>query len=229
MTRQALRTLGVVLALGGPAMAQAQILEPGWYFELAVGKAKFKDVSAADIDGVTRNFFDSFALPVQTLNSTLEDKDRSYALVSGYRFLPWLSIEAGFFRLGAFQYRSTGTVSDAGTLRPATFDFSYRAKGVLVGGTAELPLGRYLALRARAGLTNSDTRVRIRASVAADGVQDEYSESSQDFYYGVGAGMNVWDYYRVGIDWMRHNQFGRASGNGSTDVDNILLSFTYSY
>jgi opacity protein-like surface antigen len=229
MKHTALRTLGVMTLAALPAVSTAQMLEPGWTFEVAVGKAKFKDVSATAIDDVARNFFDSFALPVQTLTSSLGYKDRSYALISGYSFYPWLSVEAGLFRLGAFQYQSAGTVNDAGTLRPATFNFSYRAKGVLVGATASLPVGDYLTLRARAGMTNSDARVRISATVATDAVQDEVSNSSQDFYYGVGVGMKVWDYYRVGIDWMSHSKFGKASGSGTTDIDNVLLSFTYTY
>ena len=229
MKHIALRTLGVVALAALPAVSTAQMLEPGWYFELAVGKSKFKDVSAADIDGVTRDFFSSNGLSVQTLTSTLGFNERSYALISGYSFNPWLSAEAGFFRLGALQYQSSGTVRGATTVLPATFNFSYRAKGVLVGATASLPVGDYLTLRARAGMTNSDARVRISATVATDAVQDEVSNSSQDFYYGVGVGMKVWDYYRVGIDWMSHSKFGKASGSGTTDIDNILLSFTYTY
>lgn len=224
------RTLAILaLAAAGTSVAQAQMFETGWYFEVALGKASFKDVTTADLDAVTRDFFDSFDLPVQTLTSTLSDTDRSYALTSGYRFNSFLSFEASYFRLGAFQYGSSGTVSEAGTVLPASFNFSYRAKGVLIGTAATLPVGEILELRGRAGIANSETRVRISATVDGQAVADQASESSQDVYFGVGAGIRVLEYYRVGVDWMRHSKVGKANGNGSTDVDNILLSFTYEY
>jgi len=224
------RTLGVLaLAVVGTTAAQAQMLGPGWYFELAVGKASFRDVTTTDLDGVARDVFDSFELPVQTLSSTLSDTDRSYALTSGYRISPYLSFEASFFRLGAFQYGASGTVSDAGAILPASFRFTYRAKGVLLGAAATLPLGNYLDLRGRAGITNSETRVRIAATVDGQTVNDQFSESSQDFFYGVGVGIKVLEYYRLGVDWMRHDSFGKAGGNGSTDIDNVLMSFSYEY
>jgi OmpA-OmpF porin, OOP family len=209
--------------------AQAQMLDRGWYFEVALGKATFKDVSTADLDALTRDFFDSFELPVQTLSSTRDDYERSYALLSGYRFSPYLAFEAGLFRLGAVQYAAAGSVSDAGTLLPASFNFSYRAKGVLIGGTATLPLGEYFELRGRAGITNSETRVRYFATVDGVAASDHFSESSQDFYYGAGVGFWIGQYYRIGADFLHHDKFGKAGGNGSTDVDNILLSFTYEY
>ena len=227
---QIARTLGVLaLALVAMPAAQAQMLDRGWYFELGLGKSSFKDVSTAGLDGLTRDFFDSFELPVQTLASTRDDYERSYALVSGYRFSPYFAFEAGLFRLGAVQYAASGTVNDAGTPLPASFNFSYRGKGVLVGGTATLPLGEYFELRGRAGITNSETRVRYFANVNGASVSDQFSESSQDFYYGAGVGLWIGQYYRIGADYMHHDGFGKASGNGSTDVDNLLVSISFQY
>ncbi len=208
---------------------QAQMLDRGWYFEVGLGKSSFKDVSTPGLDALTRDFFDSYDLPVQTLTSTRSDYEHSYVLVSGYRITPYLAFEAGLFRLGAVQYAAAGTVSDEGALRPASFNFSYRAKGVMLGGTATLPLGEFFELRSRAGITNSDTRVRYYATVNGVSASDQFSESSQDFYYGAGAGLWLGQYYRIGVDYMHHAGFGKSSGNGSTDVDNLLLSISYQY
>lgn len=229
MASRLARILGIVMLAVAGAPAGAQVLERGFYFEVAVGKSTFNDVSQTAADQAARNFFDDFDLPVQTLTSALEDTDRSYALISGYRFNPWFSMEAGYFRLGAFQYTSSGTVSDGGTILPSQFNLSYRAKGFMLGGTASLPLGNYFELRGRAGVSDSETRLKLYASVDGDAVSDKYSESSQDFYYGAGFGVLVFDYYRIGVDWMRHEKLGRSNGNGSTDVDNVMLSFTYQY
>ncbi|MFO1505212.1 MAG: outer membrane beta-barrel protein [Steroidobacteraceae bacterium] len=217
--------LGVTFA----TTAQAQYLDRGWTLELAAGKTSFKDVSTADLDGLTRDFFDSFTLPVQTLASTLDTRDRSLGLSAGYRFNRWLAADVGFYSLGSFRYAANGTVSDAGVITPAAFTFNYRVRGILLGGTATLPLGRNLELRARAGISNSDVTVRYSATVGPDTLDDKYSGSSQDFYYGVGAAFVVWDYYRIGVDYLHHAKVGKTSTTGTTDVDNVMLTLGFRY
>ena len=223
------RLLCVLAGLAAMPMAQAQYLDRGWTLEVSVGKTSFKDVEQSGLDQLTRDFFDSFALPVQTLASTLDTRDRSLALQAGYRFNRWLAADVGFFSLGSFQYASTGTVDDAGTIRPSAFTFGYKVRGVSVGGTATLPLGRNLELRARAGIANSDVNIRYSATVDADTLADKYSDTSQDLYYGVGAGFVVWDYYRIGVDYLHYDKVGKASGTGTTSVDNVMLTVGFRY
>jgi OOP family OmpA-OmpF porin len=223
------RVLGV-LALGLAAVpaAQAQYLDRGWTMELGAGKTTFKDVTRADLDTFARDFFDSFALPVQTLNSTLDTKDRSLALSAGYRFNRWFAAEAGMYSLGSFRYASTGTVNDAGTILPATFDFGYRVRGIMIGGTATLPVGRNFELRARAGISNSSVTLKLSSTAGTDSLTDKFSDSSQDFYYGVGAGFVVWDYYRLGVDYLHHAKVGKSS-TGTANVDNLMLTLGFRY
>lgn len=224
------RLLGI-LALGLAALpaAQAQYLDRGWTVEIGTGRTTFKDVEKASLDGLTRDFFNSFTLPVQTLSSTLDTRGRSLSLLAGYRFNRWFAVEAGMYTLGSFQYAATGTVDDAGTIRPANFTFGYHARGILMGGTATLPLGRSFELRARAGISNSDVRIKYSATVDADSIADRFSDTSQDLYYGVGAGIVVWDYYRIGVDYLRHDNVGKASSTGTTSVDNVMLSIGFRY
>lgn len=228
MAGRTARILSALLLVAAASTAQAQLLERGWTFELGMGKTTF-DVKAADGDILTRSFFDAFELPVQSLSSTLDDKDKSFALFGGYRFNRWLSAEAGFFSLGAFRYHGTGTVNDAGTIRQASFDFRYRVKGMLLGGAATLPLGQYLEARVRAGFTTSSPKISYTATVEGDALSDSFSDSSQDFYYGAGVGLNLWEFYRIGLDFMHHGKVGKASTTGSTDVDNVMLSIGYRY
>ncbi len=223
------RLLCVLAGLAAMPMAQAQYLDRGWTLEVSVGKTSFKDVERSGLDQLTRDFFDSFALPVQSLASTLDTRDRSLALQAGYRFNRWLAADVGFFSLGSFQYASTGTVDDAGTIRPSAFTFGYKVRGVSVGGTATLPLGRNLELRARAGISNSDVNIRYSAAVDTDTLADKYSDTSQDLYYGVGAGFVVWDYYRIGVDYLHYDKVGKASSTGTASVDNVMLTLGFRY
>jgi OmpA-OmpF porin, OOP family len=223
------RLLCVLAGLGAMHAAQAQYLDRGWTLEVSVGKTRFKDVEKPDLDQLTRDFFDSFTLPVQTLASTLDARDRSLALQAGYRFNRWLAADIGFLSLGSFQYASTGTVNDAGIISPSAFTFGYKVRGVSVGGTATLPLGRNLEVRARAGFINSDVNIRYSATVGTDTLADKYSDTSQDLYYGVGAGFVVWDYYRIGVDYLHYDNVGKASSSGATSVDNVMLTLGFRY
>jgi opacity protein-like surface antigen len=228
MAGRTARLLCSLLLAVGVSTAQAQLLERGWTFELGIGKTTF-DVKAADGDALTRSFFGSYDLPVQTLSSTLDDSSRSFALFGGYRFNRWLSAEAGFFSLGSFRYASTATVDDAGTPLQASFNYKYRVQGMMLGGAATLPLGQYFEARARAGFTTSSPKVSYAATVDGESVSDSFSDSSQDFYYGAGIGVNLWEFYRIGLDFVRHGKVGKSSTTGSTDVDNVMLSIGYRY
>lgn len=217
-----------ILAVAAMAPA-AHALEPGLYFELSLGKSEFKDVEIGALDQATQNFFASYQLPVLSLNSSLDTRDRSYSITTGYRLNRYIAGEVSYFRLGAFQYSAQGTVDDAGVARPAGFWVGYRTKGVAIGGAATLPLGPSFELRARGGVSNTDTRLKFTASVEDSELSDKSSDSSQDFYYGVGVGMNFWTYYRIGVDWMKWKDMGKSSTTGSTDVDNLMFSFAYQY
>lgn len=223
------RLLCLLAGLAVAPVLQAQYLDRGWTMELGAGNTTFKDVTRADLDGLTRDFFDSFTLPVQTLNSTLDTTARSMSVSAGYRFNRWLAAEAGMYFLGSFRYASTGTVDDAGTISPSTFDFRYRVRGILLGGMATLPLGRNFELRARAGISNSDVSIKYTATVGTDALTDGFSDSTQDFYYGVGAGLVVWDYYRIGVDYLHHDKVGKNSSTGTTNVDNVMLTVGFRY
>ena len=228
MASRTARILWSLLLIAGASAAQAQLLERGWTFELGVGKTSF-DVTAADGDALTRSFFDSFELPVQTLSSALDKKDRSFALFGGYRFNKWLAAEAGFFSLGAFRYTSSGTVNDAGTIRQASFNYKFRVQGVMLGGIASLPIGEYLEARVRAGFTSASPKISYSATVETDSVSDSFSDSSQDFYYGAGVGVTLWEFYRIGLDFVHHGKVGKASSTGTADIDNVMLSIGYRY
>ena len=228
MTGRISTTLGI-LALAAAVSPVTQALEPGLYFELSVGKSKFKDLGTESVDAFARGFFEYYDLPVQSLSSTVDDTDGSYAITTGYRLNRYLAGEVSYFRLGASQYYAQGTVSDGGSILPATFWVGYRSKGIAIGGAATLPVGRYLELRARGGISNTDTRLKFTATVESDELSDKSSDNSQDFYYGAGVGLNFWTYYRIGIDFTKYDGMGKASTTGDTDIDNVQLSFSYQY
>lgn len=219
-----------VLVLGAMTAPAAMALEEGWSFEVAMGQARFTDVKAADIDPLTVDFFSQFELEVGPGGtSSVKTRDRSYALITSYRLNEHWGFDTGYFRLGAFQYGWMGTVGGQGNFVPGSFNLSFRAKGILFGAMYSYRLGEIFEVRGRGGISTSDTRLKYSATVQATTVADALKASSQDFYFGVGVGANIGDYYRVGIDWMRHRNMGKPSLTYRADVDNIMASFSYMY
>lgn len=230
MARRFTRILGV-LALSFMVMPAAQAMQDGWFFEVAAGQANFSDVKINDIEGMSAGFFwREYGADFTTLESSLKQKDRSYALISGYRFNRQLALEVSYIRLGAFQYQGLGQVEESDTTLSVPVTWTFRAKGVGFGVAGTLPIGDRFELRGRAGLTTSDTRLRNRFSVNGQQFpRTSWTASSQDFYVGAGVGVNLGYYYRVGIDWMRHRNVGKGHLTYRANVDNLLLSFNYQY
>jgi OOP family OmpA-OmpF porin len=209
-----------VIAMAAPAQAAGE----NWSFEIAMGQASFTDVKTSELDLLPSAFY---GIDVQ--DSTLRSTDRSYALITSYRFSRNLAMETGFFRLGAFQYTATGTADVGNSNAPASFNFNFRAKGVMLGIAAALPLGEILELRGRGGISTSSTRVRRIATVQGTSLQDEITASSQDFYLGAGVGANFGETYRIGIDWILHRDIGKQAFTYSATASNVMLSVAYMY
>ncbi len=225
-------TLGV-LALAAMMAPAVQAMGEDWSVEIAMGEAKFSNVTTADLESAPNDiFFAQYSAKFETQDATLKRHDRSYALITSYRFNRNLAMETGYFRPGAFQYAARGTVaggSPGGSALPAGFNYSFRVKGVMLGVSTSWPLGEQLELRGRAGMSTSDTRIKYTATVQSSHYQDEWSASSQDFYLGAGVGAKLGDSYRVGIDWMLHRNIGKAGLTYSATVSNIMLSLSYQY
>jgi OOP family OmpA-OmpF porin len=220
-------TLGVLI-LAAAAAPAAQAMDEGWSLEISLGQATFSDVTTSNLARVPVEFFAQLNLEYTGQQAALKRQDRSYTVLTGYRFNRYLAMETGFFRLGAFQYAATGILGHL-TPVPVGFDFSFRAKGVMLGVTGTYPLGEVFEVRGRAGLASTDTRVRYTASVQSSVFKDQYSASSQDFYMGVGVGATLAKYYRVGLDWMLFDNMGHPNLSYRADAHNLMLSVAYLY
>jgi hypothetical protein len=185
-------------------------------------------VSTADLAHIPVDFFVQFNLDYTGLETKLKRNDRSYTVITGYRFNPYLTMETGFFRAGAFQYSTAGTAGRSNPV-PAAFNYSFRAKGVMLGVTGTWPLGEMFEARGRLGISSTHTRVKYAATVQATVVEDKFSASSQDIYVGVGIGAILGKYYRVGLDWILIDNMGHRNLTYRADAMNVMLSLGYLY
>ena len=83
---------------------------------------------------------------------THDQQDASYKVFGGYQFNPYFGMEAGYFNLGEFGFKST-TTGPVGTL-----DGRIKLTGMNVDLVGTLPMNDQLSLLARVGVHNARAR-----------------------------------------------------------------------
>ena len=222
--------LGMAAAAGLFAMSGAFGAEPGWYYGLSGGQSH-ADLDKADLDDLA-TFVITTAGPPLTSASTLADSKTSWSLFFGYQVSPYFAVEAGYLNLGSFPYRYRGTAdltASGGGIAPTSFDYAFDFKGYPLSAIGILPLGPVFDLHARLGLLLADSEVKFSASAGTAQIGFTDSASSEDVFYGAGAGMNIGDVWSLSLDWLKYDKVGDGDNVAETDLDALSLSLIYRF
>ncbi len=170
---------------------------------LALGAGLFSDASRADDTGSVNDtqFYARANVGRSDLsNPTFYDSDSetSLGISLGWRFLPWLAVEAGYSDLGDFSFRCrAGFVCGAVVVPPLEID------GVELGLAARVPFGDSgLFGQARAGVLRWDAG----------------SDSETDPYYGIGVGYAFNERFNLSLNFDRYDL-------GAVDANRLGLGF----
>ena len=110
-----------------------------------------------------------------------DDNDSALGLRFGWRFLPWLAVEAGYGRMGDFQTNCGGEIC------PAVVFPELQYESVELGLNARIPFGDSQVFGiARAGIHQFDVG---------------FGGSETEPYYGVGAGYAFNERFSVSLDF----------------------------
>lgn len=162
----------IALTLAGAQVAAAA--EPGWYVGANVGQ------SNADMDnnGVVAS---RLAEGFNTNRLTKHDSDNAFKVFGGYQFNNYFALEAGYFDLGEFGYK---TFQD----QPwAVFTADTKLRGMNVDLVGFLPIGEKLSAFARVGVTRYDSKDSYRGFGAVTVVP--FGDSDRDSSHKFGAGL----------------------------------------
>ena len=132
------------------AAAGAQGADAGWYFGVGAGGTNYSD-------DIPRQIANAYAgNHVYTLQSarTLDRSGTAAQVFAGYRFLPWLGVEAGYQDLGtARTFYRLDTVVQLNYPMP-TLTGEYGLRNFNAALVAMWPIGERFELLARAGASN---------------------------------------------------------------------------
>lgn len=209
-----LLVLAGILSLG-PMTALAA--DSGVYFDVSLGQAFAKDIgSKDDFDDVTNTYVGSVD------SSTLDDTASSWSAVIGYKFLPYVAVDAGYVDFGTDKYRAI--LDNSSYL----YKNQISARGATLAAMGILPLGKRFELTARAGVLFSKTTLDVYLSDGLNNTSAALSTSSKDLFFGAGGAFKFTDRFSVRLGWQRFNDVGDKYETGESDIDVVSLGVTFS-
>lgn len=222
-------SLATVMALT-LSMASATALaeeSAGWYFGATGGQAE-ADVSKAELDDIVLFAFEANGADVLSGSSTLDDSDTSFSLFGGYRFSQYFAVEASYIDLGTAEYRSAGIVDPINLPpAPATYSADIEVTGFTAAAIGSVPVGTSFDVHGRLGVLFADTEISQRVTISSSAASDSFSADSQDFFYGLGVGMQVGERWSFSLDWQQFKDVGDDSETGESDIDRLSLGVIY--
>ncbi len=231
--KRALQVLacGICAVVAPSAFAGAQ---PGFYLGISGGNSSF-DLDKEELDDIVLDEFFSAGAPVISATSTFEDSDNSLALFAGYRFLPYLAVEASYLDLGTAEYRSSGTVNPPGptTSVPASLTMDIETKGFTFAGIGSVPIGEVVDLHGRLGFLVAQTELSVAATINSSIGRESDSIDSASAFFGIGAGFHLGEHWSLSLDWARYVNVGDENEDDDYDTDEGFdinaVSFSASY
>ena len=218
----ALAALGLV---SGTATAAD---ERGFYLGFGAGVA-LADVEQSEFDGFVMDVVESAALEVLDGTSKVSDSDASLGLLVGYRFLPWLAVEAEWLTLGTVNYEANVDITDGAVVAPLKTTIETDAKGVALSALGIWPVSQQWDLYGRAGVLLADTSASVRFSSEGASNTLSDSQSSQDLLFGIGAGWKLSPIWTVTFDYQRFQDVGDDDLLGEASVDRLSVQWFYKF
>jgi OOP family OmpA-OmpF porin len=216
--------LGLTLSM---ASAASWAEGGGWYFGVTGGQAE-ADLSQAELDDIVLDGFSSVGFVLDG-SSTLDDSDTSFSLFGGYRFSQYLAVEAGYVDFGTAEYRASGVIDPFGPQAavPATYSADFEVAGFTATAIGAVPIGAMFDVHGRAGILFADTELTEAAAIATSSDRASTSASSQDFFYGLGVGLQVGQNWSFSLDWQQFKDVGDDDETGESDVNRLSLGVIY--
>jgi OmpA-OmpF porin, OOP family len=226
--RTAVSALGLGLIM---AFSAANAVEEGFYVGLQGGQAT-ADIDQDELDFIVDDAFFSAGAPIINGSSSLEDSDTTWSVFGGYRFNPYLAIEAGYLDLGTFEYRAEGTVNPPGpvTSTSATAAIDFSSSGFTTAVVGSIPLSESFDLHGKLGIFFSDTEFEIGVGIGGSGGSPfKVSGTDTDVYYGAGVSWYAGANWTLGLDYLLYKDVGNEDDTGETDLDSVTLQAGYRF
>ncbi len=224
------RTLAVALLLAAALPAAAQ--QSPWYAGLSAGQSKTNSEFITNREEAIHGAIN--------LQSSFDDKDSARKGTLGYRFAPWLALEANYADYGSIRSETRFQVINGAT-GAGSLAVDRKVKGFGADVLVTAPLGEHFGVWGRLGWFRAD--VKAQGLIAGDIVWSDgtpgnsRSSSATENVAKLGAGVD-WHFTRqvsLRLEWERLANAGKkfapeATGTtGEADIDSWMLGVLWRF
>jgi OOP family OmpA-OmpF porin len=155
------------------------------------------------------------------LSSSDKGSGNQWRLQGGYRFNPYLAVEAGYIDFGKAKYQADYTGGSAhGTLK---------AGGLDVVGLVSLPVNDNFSVFGKAGLVAAKVKSNLVASAPANLASGSASENVVRPLLGVGARYKLTENVDLRADYDYVNSLGKSDKTGKMNANLFSLGVAYNF
>ena len=210
------KTAGMLGIMGCAVMVSPYALadDSFWYMGGNIGQSKAK----IDDKSINRQLIDSGSTS-STINE--DDNDWAYKLFGGYQFNDNFAIEAGYFDLGQFSYKTT-------TVPEGALNGKINLKGVNLDLVGFLPLNETFSAFARVGANYARTDGTFSSSGAVSGPADA-TPTKTSIHYKAGVGLQYDLSRSLGLRAEAERYRIDDSVGGQGDINLFSLGLVYRF
>ena len=154
-----------------------------------------------------------------TTITSCEKTNTSGRAYLGWKFTPYLSVEAGYVNFGRY--------SISGTVNGLPVDAKLRIQGIDALAVGTLPIGDLFALSAKVGAISWG--VRENGSAPSTGATASENAKGVSLTFGLNGSYRVTKQVDLHLGWQRYRNVGNNNTTGSSDFDFIYFGPSYAF
>jgi OmpA-OmpF porin, OOP family len=170
---------------------------------------------------------DDVSIEGESFDLDFDDGDVGFKIFGGYNFLEWLGAEVAYIDGGTAEEKYSEP--DLGSL---SLEADVSAFTVAAAGT--LPIGEMFELYGKLGIAfwDGDLDLSVSGAICDELIAEGFScsergsESGEDFYWGIGAGMNFGESFNIRVEY---EAFEIGADDVDADADFISGSVVYRF
>ena len=200
-----------------------------FYVGAGVGVSQIS-LPKSDITNGIAFTFDQVDFPLETWSARTDDSAIMWSAFVGYRFLKYFAVEAGYLDTGSASYTGRGTAFDIvnDVEVPATATFDWKATGGQASVLGIWPIDDNWDVFGRVGGFFGDVSGDAHAMVDTGVGKSHFSESSNEFLYGIGVDGRFLENWAARFEWLAISDLGNSS-TGEADWNAFQFALLYRF
>jgi opacity protein-like surface antigen len=219
----------MVIALAGGAWGWAPRSAAdsvGYYVggDVGIGKA---DIATSNLSAAFAAAFDGLQLaPVYQPTGSDRD-DLTYGALVGYRFSPYLAVEAQYLWLGEYSLAAEGLTSNFEAPSHTTAD--WHVKGPAASVLGSWPVSSRWDIYGRLGALWAQTDATFTVEQLDVAERAKAKETSTELLWGIGASYHPTRQWALRFEYQQVPDVGERGRTGEIDIERYTLGWIYSY